>query len=1015
MKHTYLAKWLLLAVITLTALGCTGGKKTAVTPGFQQQEYQQLIETGDRYFSSMHLTGWRKAEEFYYKAYQIKAAPKLRDQRLLTLCLTAIREKDEAIINPATYEKIDRLGEFPLNTKQQYLYNIVRHYRTLPVFREGAPRPRAAESKELDHSLFDLQHSALDTYLYLYMLNYYSCGSDECRQRLMTLYREKDIPNLAKKYGKALSPLFVYADTKTLQLYSAEIEEKRPQFAEFFRLKGNLLFKEQKLKQAAVYYRKALEIIPQYNHVLNGMGNIYFFTVENYREALKYYQQTLGTDPYNPVALFGKGVSLHHLERYDESNRVLDTMLEKQPRFHGEAYYYKAYNAGLVNDPVKARRLIDLAKKEPVYSGSGEIYFFSGKLYYDQEMYNDAAFDFDFVLMDRRFSRCFPLYYLGMISVKQKRWSYFRLFDRCIQCLDNQVRAMEQQVAAIDALKLGEKEKQWMKQRKTLKLQEFKATVQSMTGQMLSIMDTTREKKKAAEELRSSRVLKEFKKLLAKDPGQLNRLDDNGSTPLHRAVEKSSIEAVRYLMSLGARLDISNGTGYVPLHWAVMLGQRDIVKLLITGGADVKVRGPMSYTPLHDAAHGGYKGIIQLLLSAGANPFAREENGLTPFVLATRERKKDIYSLLNPLHTAAQKGDSKRVEFLLQQYPREIDSRGEGNYTPLHLAAAFGHMETVRLLVQAGTDLDARGADGLTAMEMAREKGYDDVALLLRQKGTRISDDEVLKQQPAPGEAWVWYLDRFGWAVKTGSRFLVFNYTQPNRMLKNSGGNFFALGKKTSVPPKPLLATGQVSAPQLKEQRMFGFRSLQVETPEDTILWRRWRAGYSNLSFVLPFQKQAGPRDFAVAPGETRTIEGMEVTCLEMSGQALGFLVKVDGLVLYYGGSWLIPEDEATWKVFTREMDNLSRLAGAVDMVFFQVPDPDHPAAEMGRKGLVYTLEKLQPAAFYPLLGNRTTSSGGAIAGWRKGLPRPSTLVSPRSKGDRFHYRKESSNYSVKS
>ena len=49
--------------------------------------------------------------------------------------------------------------------------------------------------------------------------------------------------------------------------------------------------------------------------------------------------------------------------------------------------------------------------------------------------------------------------------------------------------------------------------------------------------------------------------------------------------------------------------------------------------------------------------------------------------------------------------------------------RGDGR-TPLHIAAEHGHVENVRLLVEAGANLLARDHLGLTAMDLAEKSEH---------------------------------------------------------------------------------------------------------------------------------------------------------------------------------------------------------------------------------------------------------------------------------------------------
>lgn len=72
-----------------------------------------------------------------------------------------------------------------------------------------------------------------------------------------------------------------------------------------------------------------------------------------------------------------------------------------------------------------------------------------------------------------------------------------------------------------------------------------------------------------------------------------------------------------------------------------------------------------------------------------------------------------------PLHIAAARGDIEAVRVLLDA-GAEPNAVGEHNYTPLHEALEQGHPQVARMLIAAGASLDAANVDGATAREMAK-------------------------------------------------------------------------------------------------------------------------------------------------------------------------------------------------------------------------------------------------------------------------------------------------------
>lgn len=61
----------------------------------------------------------------------------------------------------------------------------------------------------------------------------------------------------------------------------------------------------------------------------------------------------------------------------------------------------------------------------------------------------------------------------------------------------------------------------------------------------------------------------------------LNYVDTDGETPLHRVCVKGSLEMVKLLVHYGANQSIKNKTGWFPIHLASYYGHMDIFLYLI--------------------------------------------------------------------------------------------------------------------------------------------------------------------------------------------------------------------------------------------------------------------------------------------------------------------------------------------------------------------------------------------------------------------------------------------------
>lgn len=120
------------------------------------------------------------------------------------------------------------------------------------------------------------------------------------------------------------------------------------------------------------------------------------------------------------------------------------------------------------------------------------------------------------------------------------------------------------------------------------------------------------------------------------------------------------------------------------------------------------------------AAASGQCEILERLVAAGGAP-----------------DPKGLKFGFTPLNLAAQKGRTACVKFLIGKRVR-LDVRTEpGGDTALILAAYQGHIDVVRLLVEAGASMQLFNKDGDTPLRAAQVFGNHTVAAFIKSKGGR--------------------------------------------------------------------------------------------------------------------------------------------------------------------------------------------------------------------------------------------------------------------------------------
>ncbi|KAG1364051.1 ankyrin repeat domain-containing protein EMB506, chloroplastic [Cocos nucifera] len=114
----------------------------------------------------------------------------------------------------------------------------------------------------------------------------------------------------------------------------------------------------------------------------------------------------------------------------------------------------------------------------------------------------------------------------------------------------------------------------------------------------------------------------------------IDSVDKDGFTALHKAVIGKKEAVISHLLRKGANPHIRDRDGATSLHYAVQLGAMQTVKLLIKYKVDVNVADNDGWTPLHVAIQSRSRDIAKVLLVNGADKTRRNKDGKTPLDLS---------------------------------------------------------------------------------------------------------------------------------------------------------------------------------------------------------------------------------------------------------------------------------------------------------------------------------------------------------------------------------------------
>ncbi|XP_025919558.1 protein phosphatase 1 regulatory subunit 12B isoform X3 [Apteryx rowi] len=181
-----------------------------------------------------------------------------------------------------------------------------------------------------------------------------------------------------------------------------------------------------------------------------------------------------------------------------------------------------------------------------------------------------------------------------------------------------------------------------------------------------------------------------------------------------------------------------------------------MVKFLVENGANVNQQDNEGWTPLHAVASCGYLNIAEYLISHGANVAAVNSEGEVPSDIAEEAAMKDL--LLEQVKKQGVDLDLARKEEeqqMLQDARQWLNSgriedikQPRTGATALHVAAAKGYSEVMRLLIQAGFNLNVQDNDGWTPLHAAAHWGVKEACSILAEALCDMDIRNKLGQTP---------------------------------------------------------------------------------------------------------------------------------------------------------------------------------------------------------------------------------------------------------------------------
>ncbi|OQV12609.1 Protein phosphatase 1 regulatory subunit 12A [Hypsibius exemplaris] len=210
------------------------------------------------------------------------------------------------------------------------------------------------------------------------------------------------------------------------------------------------------------------------------------------------------------------------------------------------------------------------------------------------------------------------------------------------------------------------------------------------------------------------------------------------------ACAANDYEEINNLLSRGAAdIDACQEDGMTSLHQACIDDRIDMVKFLVQRGADINRGDNEGWTPLHATASCGYLSIAKFLIENGARVDIVNNDGELPIDIADTDEMEhllqtEIYKKGIDIELARNEEEQIMQKDIKAWYDGESVKENvhpKTGATPLHVAAAKGYQDIMRMLLELGVDLNARDADGWTPLHAAAHWGHREGCKMLVENG----------------------------------------------------------------------------------------------------------------------------------------------------------------------------------------------------------------------------------------------------------------------------------------
>ncbi|KIE00668.1 Ankyrin repeat-containing domain protein, partial [Metarhizium majus ARSEF 297] len=241
-------------------------------------------------------------------------------------------------------------------------------------------------------------------------------------------------------------------------------------------------------------------------------------------------------------------------------------------------------------------------------------------------------------------------------------------------------------------------------------------------------------------------------------------------TALHAAALVGNAPVVKLLLDVGAKHRVGNSQGKQPLHLAVERGDGEVVKMLLSKGADIDATDKQNASPLLLIVSRKDTKMLEMVLEShpgvdiGSKQLPTERTVLQECcfnpeatkLLLERGANAMTRSNSNAIHAVfrAAGGDGAETVRLYLDAGFQPDWTRDDGGSILDVAAFYGQLATVQLLVERGADVKAADKKGTAPIHRAAMRDTPEIVEYLLHQGANLEEMSDDYGTPLMAAAW---------------------------------------------------------------------------------------------------------------------------------------------------------------------------------------------------------------------------------------------------------------------